>query len=111
MTGVQTCALPISALRGVENVFAGRYEGRQLNGIGALLRERGRPMDRQLAVKLDAARAALRAIPEPLDRAVTEDRARVQAAIDAVDELLIFLQVDLNQALAVTATFGAGDGD
>ena len=101
----------LAALDGVENVFTGRYQDRQLNGLAALLRARGRPMDRQLAVKLDAARAALRAIPEPLDRAVTEDRKRVQDAITAVDELLIFLQVDVNNALAVTATFGAGDGD
>jgi len=101
----------LDALQGVENVFTGRYGQRQALGLGALLRARGRPLDRQLAHRLESARAALRAIPEPLDRAVMEDRARVQDAITALDELLVFLQVDLNQALAVTATFGAGDGD
>jgi predicted lipoprotein len=101
----------LAALRGVENVFTGRYEGRELSGIGALLRARGRPLDRDFALRMQAARDALRAIPEPLDLAVMEDRARVQDGIDALDALLVFLQVDVNQALAVTATFGAGDGD
>jgi putative iron-regulated protein len=101
----------LDALQGVENVFTGRYARRQALGLGALLRARGRPLDRQLAHHLESARAALRAIPEPLDRAVMDDRKRVQEAIAALDALLVFLQVDVNQALAVTATFGAGDGD
>jgi predicted lipoprotein len=101
----------LDALQGVENVFTGRYGERQALGLGALLRARGRPLDRGLAHRLEAARDALRAIESPLDVAVVEDRQRVQDAIVALDALLVFLQVDVNQALAVTATFGAGDGD
>lgn len=101
----------LDALRGVENVFTGRYGGREAFGLGALLRLRGHDMDRAFARKLGAARIALEAIDGPLDRAVTEDRGGVQDALEALDELRVFLQVDVTQALAVTVTFGAGDGD
>jgi predicted lipoprotein len=101
----------LDALRGVENVFTGRYRGRQAFGIAALLALRGHDVDRTFARKLAAARVALEAIDGPLDRALTEDRAGVQNALAALDELLVFLQVDVTQALAVTVTFGAGDGD
>ena len=43
--------------------------------------------------------------------AVVDDRASVQAALDALDALQVFLQTQLNQALAVTVTFGGNDGD
>jgi predicted lipoprotein len=101
----------LDALRGVENVFTGRYRAQQALGVGALLRLRGHEMDRTFARKLSDARDALEAIDGQLDRAVIEDRAGVQNALAALDELLVFLQVDVTQALAVTVTFGAGDGD
>ena len=101
----------LDALRGVENVFTGRYGRHQAFGIGALLRLRGHDMDRELARRLADARAALQAIDGPLDRALLDDRPGVQDALDALDALLVFLQVDVTQALAVTVTFGAGDGD
>jgi hypothetical protein len=101
----------LDALRGVENVFTGRYGQHRAFGIGALLELRGHDMDRELARRLADARAALQAIDGPLDRALLDDRPGVQDALDALDALLVFLQVDVTQALAVTVTFGAGDGD
>jgi predicted lipoprotein len=101
----------IDNLRGVEDVFTGGYGDEPARGIAELLRERGHDSDAQFAMHMDNAVAALEAIDAPLDEAVVDDRRKVTAAMDALRELLVFLQVDLTQALSVTVTFGGADGD
>lgn len=102
----------IDTLGGVEAIFTGRYDGRsRTGGIAGLLRERGQPQDLLFERHMAAASAALEAIDGPLERAIERDRDGVQAALDALRELQIFLQVELTQALAVTVTFGGSDGD
>jgi predicted lipoprotein len=101
----------LDALDGVTIVFTGRYGDRAAEGVGQLLRERGESLDGTFELHMQGARSALEAIDVPLREAVVDRRPRVQAAIDALRELLIFLQVDLTQALSVTVTFGGADGD
>ena len=105
----------IDTLAGIEAVYYGRFEGHRTDGISGML-QRGigpqvGPQDAHFERNLSAALASLRAIDGPLEDALTQDRAGVQAALDALRELQIFLQVDLTQALSVTVTFGGSDGD
>jgi len=107
----RSAADALDALTGLEHVWTGQYgQGRAL-GLGQLLRERGSDIDARFAQRFSACRSALGAISAPLDEAILYDRERVQDALDALDALLVFLQVDVTQALAVTVTFGGGDGD
>ncbi|MCB9764091.1 MAG: imelysin family protein [Alphaproteobacteria bacterium] len=54
---------------------------------------------------------ALAAVPEPLEDAIVNDRAAVEAAQEALRGFQVALQVDLAQALSVTVTFNDNDGD
>lgn len=58
-----------------------------------------------------AAHAALDAIDQPLNEAVVNDYATVDAAYTELRELLILLKVDVANNLAITVTFNDNDGD
>ena len=98
-------------LRGIASAFSGRFGDAQARGIADLLRERGDAKDAEFALRIDTALAALAAIPAPLSQSLVDERDKVEAARAALADLLVFLQVDLTQALSVTVTFGGADGD
>lgn len=104
-----------AVLEGVKMVFFGTRpddpSALLTHGVNSVLLSRGRDYRTQYRAKHDAAVAALEAIPQPLRTAVIDDPESVEAARAAVSELLMLIQVDLSQALGVTATFGRNDGD
>lgn len=54
---------------------------------------------------------AVTAIPEPLSTAISEDPASLRAALQALTELQVVLQVDMAQAWQITVRFNDNDGD
>ncbi len=65
----------------------------------------------RIVQQADTTIAALQAIPLPLEEAVIEQPATVEAAYEASRELLVLLKVEMANALGVTLTFGDTDGD
>lgn len=105
-----------AVLDGVADVFFGRNAsaiegGEPIYGVHSVLKARDIDLSSQYSTLHQAAVVALEEIPEPLREAVVDDPESVQTARDAVTDLLMLLQVDIAQALSVTATFGRNDGD
>ena len=87
------------------------YQGREGDGIRALVSPVAPQIDARVRTRFAAARTLLEQLDAPLEVAVVRDRARVLAACAALKELERALKVDLASALGVTLTFTAGDGD
>jgi predicted lipoprotein len=106
-----------AVLDGVSLVFFGKAPGARsagapvVHGIHSVLQARGLDLRDEYQSRHDAAVAALEAIPGPLSTAIVDDRDSVEAARAAITDLLMLVQVDIAQALSVTATFGRNDGD
>jgi predicted lipoprotein len=106
-----------AVLDGVSMVFFGTRPGQTgfadqpTHGIHSVLEARAVDLREEYSQRHGAAVVALDAIPKPLATAVVDDRDQVEAARAAITELLMLLQVDVAQALSVTATFGRNDGD
>jgi len=98
------------SLRGIERLFYGDPAA-AAPGLTDYLDWRGRPMARRMRARLDAAYAALDAIPGPLTSAVMTSPAAVQAAMDRLGELQRLIQVDILGALSLTVAFNDNDGD
>lgn len=64
-----------------------------------------------IMAQFEASYAALDAIQLPLEVAVVEDPASVQAAYDAIHQLMVLIRVDMAGQLGVTITFNDNDGD
>lgn len=92
--------------------IAALYHGGE-GGIGLTdyLAFRGHAFDADFDRHLQTAYAALDAIEGPLATAVIERPAPVRAAIEALADLQIFIQVDIANALSVTLSFNDADGD
>lgn len=80
-----------------------------LDFLGAMYGEE--PLSRVIVAQFDAALAALRAIDEPLETAVRNDPAGVEAAYEEVRALLALLKADMVNHLGLTLTFNDNDGD
>lgn len=93
---------------GVEIVFDGREMG-----FDDLMPPSRTPITffDNMAVARDDARAALAAVPEPLEASITADPASVVAAQDALREVQVLIQVEMAQALNVALAFNDNDGD
>lgn len=98
------------ALRGVALLFVGGDAPGAL-GLDGYLIERGHPFTKRMTEALDAADAALDAIPGPLTQAVEQAPETVIAAIASLGELQRLIQVDMANALSVTVGFNGNDGD
>ena len=57
------------------------------------------------------ANTAVEAIPEPLSAAISEDAPSLRAALQALTELQVVLQVDMAQSWQITVRFNDNDGD
>lgn len=69
------------------------------------------PMDADLRRHMDATKAAIQAIPEPLERAVKEHPATVRHAIATLAEFQRLVQLQVIPALSLRVTFNDADGD
>lgn len=95
-------------LIGISALYHGANDGL---GLSDYLAFRGHDFDASFESRVQAARAALDAIPEPLNQAVVDAPDTVRAAIDALFEIERLIQVDIANALSVNLTFNDSDGD
>lgn len=101
----------LANLDGLENIYRGRFAGRQGIGVQLWVRWYSPDVDRDVQTAMLQARWAVEAIPAPLSNAVTADPELVQAAYDQMRELRNTIGVDMINALAGNATFNDTDGD
>jgi putative iron-regulated protein len=101
----------VADLQGIADVYRGTYEGGQGVGIGAEVAPLSPEIDANVRQLLDAAIAAVRAVPEPFADAVVSHQAEGIAAYEAVQELRRALTLDVASVLGVKLTFGGNDGD
>jgi hypothetical protein len=80
-------------------------------GLDFYLRARGRNFAPRMRARLDAAYAAIDAIDMPLVQALAAQPILVQDAMDRLTELQRLIQVDIINALSLTASFNDNDGD
>lgn len=100
----------LATLAGIRAVYFGP-QGAQGPFLTALVRSRSPDIDDAVAADLDAAVAAVAAIPLPLDEVVLSDPQSVEAAYVKVKDLHRTLAVDVAGLLGVTLTFSDNDGD
>ncbi|TNF27016.1 MAG: hypothetical protein EP329_20205, partial [Deltaproteobacteria bacterium] len=96
-------------LAGVRRLLLG--DGADDLGLDGYLRSRGRYLAPLVEARLAAVLDALDAIDHPLDAAVVDAPAAVQALYDRLGELQRTVQVDVLSALSVTVGFNDADGD
>jgi uncharacterized protein len=87
------------------------YRGADGGGIADLARTSAPTIAESVTHKYTAAIESIRGLGAPIERVVTTDRAKLEAAAAATKALELALKVDLASALGVTITFQAGDGD
>lgn len=68
-------------------------------------------LSKAITAQFDAAIAALEAIDGPLETAIIDDPAGVEAAYQEVFDLLVLLKADMVNQLGLTLTFNDSDGD
>ena len=93
----------VANARGVQNVYLGRFGGEDGPGIDELVKAVDPDLDSRIQGELEAALAAIDAIPQPFDQAIVsaDGRAKIQAAIDALQKVTSSI-VDVAAALDVS---------
>lgn len=69
---------------GIQNVYLGRYGQISGKGLTDLVASLDAELDQKMRMQLEAAVAAIQAIPAPFDRAIVEHREQVSTAIEAL---------------------------
>lgn len=84
-------------IRGIENIYLGRYLQNDGAGLDDLVRRNNAELDTQIREKIDAAINAIQAIPFPFRDSIKETQGRVliSTAIDKVVELQTILESQL----------------
>jgi predicted lipoprotein len=103
--------LILATLEGAFAVYSGKAGAAVGPGFDAFLAALGSDLGPRITRQFDAALTAVRAIPAPLRVAIIEQPQTVQAAYQAVHQLLILLKVDMTNVLSVTVDFSDNDGD
>jgi len=80
-------------------------------GLGTLVAATSPAIDARVRAELDAAEAALSAVPRPFAGAVASRAAAVEAAWRATHELRLTLATEMVSALGATLSFNDNDGD
>ena len=88
-------------LQSVSNVYEGTFGGRRGAGLSRLVAARDPALDARFRSELAAARAAVAAIPGPLEDAITEAPEAVLAAQRSTERILHTLEDDLIPTVAV----------
>lgn len=87
------------------------YVGGGGGGLGALVGAASPAQDARVRAAFEAAVADVGALGAPLERVVSQRRPALEKAARALKDLELALKVDMANALGVTLTFTAGDGD
>jgi uncharacterized iron-regulated protein len=74
-------------IRGIENVYLGRYGNSDGIGLEDFVRQNNLQLDGQIKQQIAAAIAALNAITVPFGEAITAQPVQVQQAMDAINTL------------------------
>lgn len=69
---------------GIQNVYLGRYGQISGKGLTDLVASLDADLDQKMRMQIEAAVAAIQAIPAPFDRAIVEHREQVSTAIEAL---------------------------
>ncbi len=69
------------------------------------------PLSQEVNARFEKALAALQAIDGPLETAVVTNPAQVEAAYEAMRELMTIIKVDMISQMGLTMTFSDNDGD
>jgi predicted lipoprotein len=99
--------LALSLLVGTDRLYVGGKSG----GLADIVSGVAPDIDRRVRARFEAAIRSMRGLGAPLEAVVRNDRAKLEAAVQAVKELEIALKADLASALGVTLTFTSTDGD
>lgn len=75
------------SLLGVENVYLGRYGDDDGKGLEDLVRLADAELDGQIKTQLEAAIAAVAAIPKPYDQAIKSEPRKLREALRTLEEL------------------------
>jgi len=95
-----------SNLRGLRHVWEGAG-----SGLRSLIAARSPSTAVRIDGELDAADAAVAAVPRPYATALVESGAQVEAAWAAVRELRLSIAIDVVAILGATLSFNDNDGD
>lgn len=96
------------ALAGFTNAYLGSTDA---PGLTLVVAERSEEVDARVREAIDAATAALSAVPEPLRATVVESPARAIEAREAVHELRTIMTAEVAALLGVTVSLSDNDGD
>lgn len=83
-------------VRAIRNVYTGNYLLSEGPGLNALVKSVNPALDETINSQIEAAIAAIDAIPQPFAEAISTSTTEVQAAIDAVNMLLVTLSNQLS---------------
>jgi predicted lipoprotein len=100
-----------NCLRSIRNVYLGTTDGTSGQGITSLVQARSAATDRAVRDALEDAFDAVAAVPRPFSEAITDHRASVQRAYDAVKVLKRVLATEVVGALGAALKFNDNDGD
>jgi predicted lipoprotein len=87
------------------------YRGRRGGGLETLVAQAAPALAVHISADFSAASSRLRALARPLEQVVKLDRAKVEAAKDAVHALELTIKTELVNALGVTLDFNSADAD
>ena len=100
-----------SNLRGIRNIYFGARQGSAEPNLAGLVRAKSPSADLDARAALDAADAALSAVPEPLTLALSEAPETVTAAYAAIQALKRVLATEVLSSLGASLKFSDNDGD
>jgi putative iron-regulated protein len=98
-------------LRGIRNIYFGARDGSAEPSLSTLVRAKSPSADVHAREALDAAEAALGAIPDPYTDALNDSPEIVTAAFDAMKTLKRVLAIEVLSSLGASLKFSDNDGD
>ncbi len=98
-------------LRGIRNVYLGTRDGTPGKGIGKLIAASSPVTDRAVRDGLDAALAAIAAIPRPFEQALVDKAPEIENALLVIKELKVIFATEVVAVLGATLKFNGNDGD
>jgi predicted lipoprotein len=87
------------------------YQGRDDDGLGALVKQAAPAIDAHVRRALDEASESAQAIGGPLEQVVRRDASKIERARERAKALELAFKVELPSALSITLSIAAGDGD
>ena len=100
-----------SNLRGIRNIYFGARDGSAEPSLATLVRAKSPSADVHAREAIEAAAAAVSAIPEPFTDALNDSPETVTAAYDALKALKRVLATEVLSSLGASLKFSDNDGD